>query len=97
MTTTVNPRFKTGPWTEDAAPTEAEYVNGLAVTERLLTRDDQDAALVRLENGHIAVLDTSVAAGSPKLMRLWATRRSAAMTDPADRAWWTRVRRAVGA
>lgn len=97
MTTTINPRFRTGPWTEDVAPTEAEYVNGLAVTERLLTRDDQDAALVRLENGHIAVLDNAVAAGSPKLMRLWATRRHATTKDAADLAWWTKVRRAIGA
>lgn len=96
MTTTINPRFRTGPWTEDVTPSEAEYVNGLAVTERLLTRDDQDAALVRLENGHIAVLGDSVAAGSPKLMRLWATRRQAT-TEAADRAWWARVRRAMRA
>ena len=97
MSTTVNPRFRTGPWTEEGTPTEARYVNGLAVTERLLTRDDQDAALVRLENGHIAVLGDSIASGSPKLMRLWATRRQATLTDAADRDWWTRVRRAVGA
>jgi hypothetical protein len=96
LTTTLNPRFRTGPWTEDTTPRDAEYVNGLAVTERLLTRDDRDAALVRLENGHIAVLGDSVAQGSPKLMRLWATRRQA-MTNDADRAWWTKVRRAVGA
>lgn len=97
MTTTLNPRFRTGPWTEDTTVAEAAEINGVAVTERLLTRPDGDAALVRLENGHLAVLDNSVAVGSPKMLRLWATRRQAAMTDDADRAWWTQIRRAVGA
>ena len=95
MTTTLNPRFRSGPWTGDVPPAEADHVDGVEVTERLLTRPDRSGAGVRLARRQVAVLGASFAVGAPRMLKLWATRRNAAVTDAADRAWWTQVRRAV--
>jgi hypothetical protein len=97
LTTTLNPRFRSGPWTAETPITEAGDLDGVVITERLATRADQAGAVVRLENGHVAVLGESFAVGAPRMLRLWATRRLASVTAPDDRAWWTQVRRAVGA
>ena len=95
MTTTLNPRFRSGPWTGDMPPAEADHVDGVEVTERLLLHPDGRGAVVRLASGQVAVLGDSFAVGAPRMLKLWATRRLSAMTAPADRAWWTQVRRAV--
>ena len=97
MTTTLNPRFRSGPWTDSVPPAEADQVDGVDVVERLATRPDQSGAVVKLENGRVAVLGDSFAVGAPRMLRLWATRRAAAVTAPADRAWWTQVRQALNA
>ena len=95
MTTTLNPRFRSGPWTGDALPAEADHVGGVEVTERLLTRPDQPGVVVKLASGQLAVVGDSFAVGAPRMLRLWATRRLSAVTDSGDRAWWTQVRHAV--
>lgn len=95
MTTTLEPRFRSGPWTGATTPAEAADVDGVAIVERLATRDDADAAVVRLENGRIAILGDTVAVGAPRMLHLFATRRSAVADEPADRAWWQQVRGAI--
>ena len=95
MNTTIEPRFRSGPWTGATAPTEASHVDGVAIVERLATREDGDAAVVRLANGRLAVLGEILAVGAPRLLHLFATRRLSTATAPADRAWWQQVRREV--
>ena len=95
MTTSLNPSFRSGPWPAEIPPAEADHVDGVGVVERLVTRPDQPGAVVKLENGQLAVVGQSFAIGAPRMLRLWATRRLAAVTAPADRAWWTQVRHAL--
>jgi hypothetical protein len=95
MTTTVNTRFRSGPWTGETAPFEASDVDGVEIVERLATREDESSAVVRLENGQLAVVGDVVAVGAPRMLRLFATQRRSAVTAPDDRAWWTQVRHAA--
>jgi hypothetical protein len=97
MTTTLNPRFRSGPWTGATTPAQAGDVDGVEIVERLATRDDEDGALVRLASGQLAVLGKTLAVGAPRLLKLYATRRAATTAAPGDRAWWTQVRHAVAA
>ena len=94
MTTTA-PRFRSGPWTDPVAPDEASAVDGVRIVERLLSRTEPYGALVRLADGRLAVLGSVLATGRPKLVKLFALRRAAATSDPADRAWWSSVGRAA--
>ena len=95
--TTLNPRFRSGPWTGETPAHEADALCGVEIVERLAEREDEGGALVRLENGQLAVLGSVFAVGAPRLVRLYATRRAATTPAPADRAWWTQVRHAVAA
>ena len=94
---TLNPRFRSGPWTGETPAHEADEVYGVDVIERLAEREDESGALVRLQNGQLAVLGNVVAVGAPRMLRLYATRRAATTPAPADRAWWTQVRHAAAA
>ena len=96
MTTTIEPRFRSGPWTGATAPTDAADVDGVAIVERLATREDGDAAVVRLANGRLAVLGETIAVGAPRLLHLFATRRLSTASAPAERDWWQVVRREIG-
>jgi hypothetical protein len=87
---TLTPPFRSGPWT---GSTTADDVDGVRVVERLATRDDAPGALVRLENGRLAVLGDVLAVGHPLLMRLFAQRRADGARSTGDRAWWSEVRR----
>ena len=95
--TTLNSRFRSGPWTGETPAHEAEEICGLEIVERLAEREDASGAVVRLENGQLAVLGNVLAVGAPRLVQLYATRRAATTPAPADRAWWTQVRHAVAA
>jgi cell volume regulation protein A len=82
----------TRPWTAaDGDPSDPELVNGALVVEVLRMRGDQDGALVRLENGSHAVTGTSLALGSPGLVRRYAARRMAAAEDRPEQRWWREV------
>jgi hypothetical protein len=95
LNATLNARFRSGPWTADVKPAEADHVNGVEVVERLVTRSDRPGAVVRLATGQLAVIGESFAVGAPRMLKLWASRRIARATAPAERAWWTQVRQAV--
>jgi hypothetical protein len=95
LNATLSPRFRSGPWTGDVKPADADEVNGVEVVERIVTRSDRPGAVVRLASGQLAVLGESFAVGAPRMLKLWAPRRMARATAPADRAWWTQVRRAI--
>jgi potassium/hydrogen antiporter len=92
--TTLIPPFRSGPWA--GSPDHAQDVDGVAIVERLVTRDDAPGALVRLANGTLAVLGDVLAVGRRGALRLFAqSRATATALDESDRAWWLTVRAAL--
>jgi NhaP-type Na+/H+ or K+/H+ antiporter len=80
------------PW--DPADGNAGYprqVNGVPVTRQLLTRIDEDGALVRLEDGRYAFTGATVSVGSATALQGAARRRLAAAGSEADRDWWREI------
>jgi cell volume regulation protein A len=66
-------------------------VSGVHVTRQLLTRIDEDGALVRLEDGRYAFTGPTVSIGSATDLQAAARRRLAAAGSDADRAWWREI------
>jgi hypothetical protein len=84
--------FSSRPWTpEDGDPAHPESLRGVPVLDKLASRDDAPAAVVRLADGTVAVTGTALARGSVELVRRYARRRHRASADPAERQWWDRV------
>src|SRR4051794_13871188 len=82
----------TRPWTAtDGDPSDPEMIAGSLVLERLRARADEAGALVRLENGHLAVTGSSVAVGNVGLVRRYAGVRLAVAGDRAEQGWWRDV------
>jgi cell volume regulation protein A len=82
----------TRPWTaEDGSASEPEMVEGALVVETLRRRSDREGALVRLENGRLAVTGASLASGSAGLVRRYAARRLAVASARAEQGWWREV------
>jgi potassium/hydrogen antiporter len=80
------------PWgVADGDPGYPRQVEGVAVTDQLLTRMDQAGALVSLEDGRYAFTGRIVAVGSATGLQANARRRLAASRSEADRAWWREV------
>jgi cell volume regulation protein A len=82
----------TRPWDAgEGAPAYPREVSGIAVTEQLLTRMDEPAALVRLADGRYAFTGSVVSVGSARSLQATARRRLARSTSAADREWWREV------
>ena len=87
------PRISTSrPWDPaDGHPGYPRQVSGVPVTRQLLTRIDEDGALVRLDDGRSAVTRPTVSVGSARALQGAARRRLAAAGSEADRAWWREI------
>ena len=72
MKHTLIPSFRSRPWTGSTPPQCAEDVDGVAVVERLIMREDAPGALVRLANGTVAVLGDVLAVGRRPTLRQFA-------------------------
>lgn len=85
--------FSTRPWREaDGDPSHPVQINGIAVVDQLRTRRGEiPGALVRLADGRFAYTGPVLAIGSPFQLQQAASRRLAASTTDADRAWWREV------
>src|SRR3954447_15070846 len=82
----------TRPWTlADGDPSDPAMVSGALVLDRLLARADQAGALVRLENGQLAITGASLAVGNTALVRRYANARLAMAGDPLEQSWWREV------
>ncbi|MFL5842487.1 MAG: potassium/proton antiporter [Thermoleophilaceae bacterium] len=82
----------TRPWTAaDGDAWDPELVEGALVVDVLRTRGDRAGALVRLENGRLAVTGPSLAFGSAGLVRSYARRRLGGSGDRAEQGWWREV------
>jgi NhaP-type Na+/H+ or K+/H+ antiporter len=80
------------PWDPaDGHPGYPRQVNGVPVTHQLLTRIDEDGALVRLEDGRYAFTGPTMSVGSATALQGAARRRLAAAGSEADRAWWREI------
>jgi potassium/hydrogen antiporter len=80
------------PWDPaDGHPGYPRQVNGVRVIDQLLTRIDEDGALVRLDDGRYAFTGPTVSVGSPTALQRAARRRLAAAGSEADRAWWREI------
>jgi cell volume regulation protein A len=80
------------PWTSaDGDPGYPKQVNGVRVTQQMLTRIDEAGALVALEDGRYAFTGPTVALGSANALQATARRRLAAATTEEDHAWWREV------
>lgn len=80
------------PWDpSEGNPAYPRQVTGIAVAEQILTRIDQPAALVRLEDGRYAFTGPVVSVGSARALQAMARRRLARATSAADRDWWREV------
>jgi cell volume regulation protein A len=80
------------PWDPaDGHPGYPRQVNGVPVTGQLLTRIDEDGALVRLDDGRYAFTGSTVSVGSATALQRSARRRLAAGGSEADRAWWREI------
>ena len=80
------------PWDPaDGHPGYPRQVNGVPVTRQLLTRIDEDGALVRLDDGRYAFTGPTVSVGSATALQGAARRRLAAAGSEADRAWWREI------
>jgi hypothetical protein len=94
VTHTLIPSFRSRPYTGSTPPQCAQDVDGVAVVERLMMRQDAPGALVRLANGTLAVLGDVLAVGRRPSLRQFAHSRARSAAD-ADRAWWTEVHAAL--
>ena len=82
----------TRPWASaDGDPSDPEMIAGALVLERLRARADEAGALVRLENGQLAVTGPSVAVGNAGLVRRYAGARLGVAADRAEQGWWREV------
>jgi cell volume regulation protein A len=82
----------TRPWMAlDGDASDPEMIAGALVVDRLRARADEAGALVRLENGHLAVTGSSVAVGNVGLVRRYAGVRLAVAGDRAEQGWWREV------
>jgi cell volume regulation protein A len=82
----------TRPWlASDGDAADPEMVAGALVVDRLRARADEAGALVRLENGRLAVTGASVAVGDAGLVRHYAGVRLTVAGDTAERGWWREV------
>jgi cell volume regulation protein A len=80
------------PWhPSEGNPGYPRQVDGVRVTSQLLTRIDEDGALVRLEDGRLAFTGPTVSIGSSRSLQRVARRRLAAAHSDEDRAWWREV------
>ncbi|HXE46356.1 MAG TPA: potassium/proton antiporter [Conexibacter sp.] len=75
----------------DGDPASAERVAGRGVADRLRTRRDMPGALVRLDDGYLAVTGPLLAIGREQLLSEWVRRRARAAAGEAERAWWEEV------
>jgi cell volume regulation protein A len=75
----------------DDDPGYPRQVNGVPVTDQLLTRIDEAGALVALEDGRYAFTGPTVALGSANALQATARRRLTVATTEEDRAWWREV------
>jgi potassium/hydrogen antiporter len=86
----------TRPWTAaDGDPSDPEIIEGALVVDVLRMRADRAGALVRLENGRHAITGPSLAAGSARLVRNYASRRLAVADDRVEQGWWREVAAAL--
>jgi cell volume regulation protein A len=81
-----------GPWDPaDGHPAYPRQVNGVRVTSQLLTRLDEDGALVRLADGRYAFTGATASIGSARALQGIARRRLAGAKSDEDRAWWREI------
>lgn len=80
------------PWDPaDGNPGYPRQINGVRVSQQLLTRIDEDGSLVRLEDGRYALCGPTVFIGSARALQGSARRRLAADQSDDDRTWWREV------
>jgi potassium/hydrogen antiporter len=75
----------------DGDPGYPTRVDGIPVSEQILTRVDEPGALVSLEDGRYAFTGSILAIGSANALQGTARRRLAASISDADRAWWREI------
>jgi potassium/hydrogen antiporter len=91
-----NEGLLTRPWTAaDGDASDPDVIEGALVVDVLRTRGDRAGALVRLENGRVAVTGASLAAGSARLVRNYAARRLVVSDERAEQGWWHEVAAAL--
>jgi cell volume regulation protein A len=84
------------PWRGDIGDaTHPSTVRGRRVLERVLVRSGTPGALVRLEDGLVAVTGPTMAMGDDARIRTYARLRLQTAEDDAERRWWNGVADAV--